>query len=99
MEYVSEALGCPIVSTLDEFNGEKVVSIKEMNVKDGITYLHTDEERGKLTRTCCIVVRGANKLIVEEAERSIRDGLCSIRSLLKAPALVPGGATVEVHLA
>lgn len=99
MEYVSEALGAPVVSTLEEFQAGKVVEIEEMSVKDGITYLQTSPRRGAATRTCCLVVRGANKLIVDEAERSIRDGLCSVRSLLKAPALVPGGATVEVHLA
>ena len=70
-----------------------------MSVKDGITYLKTDEKRGEDTKTCCFVIRGANKLIVDEAERSIHDAMCSIRSLIKAPFLVPGGATVEIHLA
>lgn len=99
LEYVSQALDCPVVSTLEEFLPEKVIKISEMKVKDGITYLLTDEERGQKTRTCCFVIRGANKLIVDEAERSIHDAMCSIRSLIKKPYLVPGGATAEIHVA
>lgn len=30
-----------------------------------------------------IVVRGSNKLVIEEAERSIHDALCVIRCLVK----------------
>jgi len=30
-----------------------------------------------------IVVRGSNKLVLEEAERSIHDALCVIRCLVK----------------
>lgn len=43
-----------------------------------------------------MVIRGANKLIVDEAERSVHDAMCSIRSLIKRPFLVPGGAVVEI---
>lgn len=46
--------------------------------------------------TVSIVVRGSNKLVMEEAERSIHDALCVIRCLVKkrwvGPAEV-GGAT------
>lgn len=34
-------------------------------------------------RTVTILVRGSNKLILEEAERSIHDALCVIRCLVK----------------
>lgn len=34
-------------------------------------------------RTVSIVVRGSNKLVMEEAERSIHDALCVIRCLVK----------------
>lgn len=34
-------------------------------------------------KTVCIVVRGSNKLVIEEAERSIHDALCVIRCLVK----------------
>lgn len=34
-------------------------------------------------KTVSIVVRGSNKLVLEEAERSIHDALCVIRCLVK----------------
>ncbi|CAL6111639.1 TCP-1_chaperonin subunit delta [Hexamita inflata] len=99
MEYVAAALDATIVATLDEFTEEKMTTIEEMKVDDGVTYLLTSEEKAKQTKTCCFVVRGANKLIVDEAERSIHDAMCSIRSLIKIPKLVPGGASIEVEIA
>ena len=34
-------------------------------------------------KTVSVVVRGSNKLVLEEAERSIHDALCVIRCLVK----------------
>lgn len=40
-------------------------------------------------KTVSIVVRGSNKLVIEEAERSIHDALCVIRCLVKKRSVVP----------
>lgn len=95
MEFCQQTLKCPIVATLEEFDEKKVVKIQEMRVEDGVTYLLTSEE----SKTCTFIVRGANKLILDEAERSVHDAMCSIRSLVKRPFLVPGGASVEIEIA
>ena len=34
-------------------------------------------------RTVSVVVRGSNKLVLEEADRSLHDALCVIRCLVK----------------
>ena len=34
-------------------------------------------------RTVSVLVRGSNKLVLEEADRSIHDALCVIRCLVK----------------
>lgn len=34
-------------------------------------------------KTVSVVVRGSNKLVLEEADRSIHDALCVIRCLVK----------------
>lgn len=46
-----------------------------------------------------IVVRGSNKLVLEEAERSLHDALCVIRCLFKQNAVLPGGGAPEIQLA
>ncbi|XP_006881093.1 PREDICTED: T-complex protein 1 subunit delta [Elephantulus edwardii] len=45
------------------------------------------------------VVRGSNKLVIEEAERSIHDALCVLRCLVKKRALIAGGGAPEIELA
>uniref|UniRef100_A0A5F8H5M4 T-complex protein 1 subunit delta n=1 Tax=Monodelphis domestica TaxID=13616 RepID=A0A5F8H5M4_MONDO len=49
--------------------------------------------------TVTIVVCGSNKLVIEEAERSIHDALCVIRCLVKKRALIAGGGAPEIELA
>lgn len=39
-------------------------------------------------KTVSIVVRGSNKLVIEEAERSIHDALCVIRCLVKKRSVI-----------
>ena len=43
-------------------------------------------------------MRGSNKLVLEEAERSSHDALCVIRCLVKNRALIAGGGAPEIEL-
>jgi len=38
-------------------------------------------------KTCSVLIHGANHLVLEEAERSLHDALCVIRSLVKKKLL------------
>ena len=46
-----------------------------------------------------MLVRGSNPLVIDEAERSLHDALCVIRSLVKSKALITGGGSVELEIA
>jgi len=48
-------------------------------------------------RSMTILVRGSNKLVLEEADRSLHDALCVVRSLVKEKFLVAGGGSAEVE--
>ncbi|KHJ94079.1 TCP-1/Cpn60 chaperonin family protein [Oesophagostomum dentatum] len=50
-------------------------------------------------QACSILLRGSNKLVLEEAERSLHDALCVIRCLVKKKALLPGGGAPEMEVA
>lgn len=50
-------------------------------------------------RTVSVLVRGVNRLVIDEAERSIHDALCVIRCLVKERALIAGGGAPEIELA
>lgn len=53
----------------------------------------------KQAKTVSILVRGSNPLVVDEAERSLHDALCVIRSLIKSHGLITGGGSTELEIA
>ena len=53
----------------------------------------------KSSKTISILVRGSNPLVIDEAERSLHDALCVIRSLIKSRGLITGGGSVELEVA
>ena len=48
--------------------------------------------------TITIIIRGSNKLVLEEADRSIHDALCVIRCLVKKRFLIAGGGAPETEV-
>uniref|UniRef100_A0A0M3IJ26 T-complex protein 1 subunit delta n=1 Tax=Ascaris lumbricoides TaxID=6252 RepID=A0A0M3IJ26_ASCLU len=46
-----------------------------------------------------ILLRGSNKLVLDEAERSLHDALCVLRCLVKKRMLVSGGGAPEMEVA
>ena len=50
------------------------------------------------SNTSTILVRGISDLVMDEAERSIHDALCVLRSLVKKRGIVPGGGAVEIEI-
>ena len=49
-------------------------------------------------RTCTIIMRGGAEQFIKEAERSLHDALCVVRSLVKNKSLTTGGGSVEVEV-
>ncbi|KAL9056155.1 MAG: hypothetical protein Q9162_003116 [Coniocarpon cinnabarinum] len=50
-------------------------------------------------RTVSLLVRGANSLVLDEAERSLHDAQCVVRCLVKKRAMVAGGGAPEIEIA
>ena len=51
------------------------------------------------SKTVSILVRGSNHLLLDEAERSLHDALCVVRSIVKRKSMVPGGSAPETEIA
>ncbi|VDM47528.1 unnamed protein product [Toxocara canis] len=47
-------------------------------------------------RAVTIFIRGGNKMIIDEAKRSINDALCVVRNLIKDNRVVYGGGAAEI---
>jgi len=48
------------------------------------------------TRAVTILIRGGNKMIIDEAKRSLHDALCVVRNLVKDNRVVYGGGAAEI---
>lgn len=46
--------------------------------------------------TCTIIIQGGSETVIEEAKRSVRDALCSIRNILLDEKIVYGGGSTEI---
>lgn len=48
------------------------------------------------TSVVTILVRGSNKMVVDEAKRSLHDAMCVVRNLIKDNRVVYGGGSAEI---
>eukprot|EP00914_Ancora_sagittata_P030869 GHVO01062262.1.p1 GENE.GHVO01062262.1~~GHVO01062262.1.p1 ORF type:complete len:281 (+),score=37.81 GHVO01062262.1:690-1532(+) len=99
IEFVCKSLNCRPAASLDHFSADI------LGTADVVEEIHTgDSKVTKVTgianggKTVSVLVRGSNKLVLEEADRSIHDALCVIRCLVKKRALIAGGGAPEIEL-
>ncbi|VBB27747.1 unnamed protein product [Acanthocheilonema viteae] len=101
IEFYSRILGCRPVASIDHFVPEALGSA------DLVEQIPTGGD-GKIIQVTgvqnpgqavSVLIRGSNKLVLEEAERSFHDALCVIRCLVKKRALLPGGGAPETEIA
>jgi T-complex protein 1 subunit delta len=61
---------------------------------------HVDQLTGikDMGNTVSVLCRGSNKLVIEEADRSLHDALCVIRCLVQKRFLIVGGGAPEVEV-
>jgi T-complex protein 1 subunit delta len=68
--------------------------VDEIRTSEGAcVQVHGVQHPGK---TVSILVRASNKLFLDEAERSLHDSLCVVRSLVKQRFLIAGGGAPEM---
>lgn len=99
MSFIAKSLGCKPVASPDHFTKDKLgeaTLAEETGTSGGrIIKITGVKNPGK---TVSILVRGANNLILEEAERSLHDALCVVRALVKERFLIAGGAAPEAEI-
>ena len=101
VEFVCKALGCRPIASLDHFVPEALASadVVEEVADSKILKVTGIQSASGAARTVSILLRGSNKMVLEEAERSLHDALCVIRCLVKKASLVPGGGAPETQMA
>ena len=99
VEFICRTLNCTPIAHPDALKSEKLgaaETAEEVTLSDG-SKLFRIEVRNAPTAT--ILVRGSSQLVVDEAERSMHDALCVIRSLVKNRGVVGGGGAIEIEVA
>ncbi|KAJ9668955.1 T-complex protein 1 subunit delta [Coniosporium apollinis] len=100
VEFICKSTGCKPIADIDSFTEDKLGSadlVEEVQVSGARIVKVTGVKAA--AQTVSIVVRGANPLILDEAERSLHDAHCVIRCLVKKKALLAGGGAPEIEIA
>lgn len=99
IEFVCKSIGCKPIASIDHFTPEFLASADLVEeVVTGSSKVVKITGAANPGKTMTVLVRGSNKLILEEAERSIHDALCVIRCLVKKRALIAGGGAPEIEV-
>lgn len=99
IEFICKALACKPIASLDHFTTDMLASadvVEEVATGTGKLVKVTGAQGAG--KTVCVFIRGSNKLVLEEADRSLHDALCVIRCLVKRKALIAGGGAPEIEL-
>ncbi|XP_017797695.1 PREDICTED: T-complex protein 1 subunit delta [Habropoda laboriosa] len=98
--FVCKTLGCRPIASLDHFVAENLVNAELCEeVQTGNSKFVKITKIQNPGPTVTVLVRGSNKLVLEEADRSLHDALCVVRCLVKQKALIAGGGAPEIELA
>jgi len=98
IELIAMATGGRIVPRFSELTPEKLGfagTVRELQfgtTKDRMLVIEDCEGSKAVT----IFIRGGNKMILEEAKRSLHDAICVVRNLVRDSRVVYGGGAAEI---
>eukprot|EP00054_Salpingoeca_dolichothecata_P031845 m.264776 g.264776 ORF g.264776 m.264776 type:complete len:535 (-) comp28242_c0_seq1:100-1704(-) len=98
IELIAIATGGRIVPRFSELTPQKLGlagRVRELQfgtTKDRMVVI----EECKNSKAVTLFIRGGNKMIIEEAKRSLHDAICVVRNLVKDNRIVYGGGAAEI---
>ncbi|KAL7427181.1 hypothetical protein ACHAXH_000567 [Discostella pseudostelligera] len=100
VEFVCRTLGCTPVPHVDSLSPEKLGSAEHVG---DVVLPGSGHKVVKFVgvanpgRTATVLLRGSNDLVLAEANRSVHDAQCVVRSLVKQRYLIAGGGAAETE--
>ena len=99
IEKLARATGAKIVTSIRDLKPESLGYadlVEERKVgNDKMVFI----EGAKNPRSVTILLRGANDMLLDEAERNLNDVLHGLRNIMREPKILGGGGAPEVELA
>lgn len=102
VDFIARTLNLQPIAHVDHFTPEK---LGKAALAEEVTIAGSSSKVVKFTgivnmgRTITILMRGSNKLVLDEADRSVHDALCVVRSLVKKRFMIAGGGAPEAECA
>jgi thermosome len=99
MKKLAKATGGKPVTNIDSLSKSdlgfaEIVEERKIG-NDKMTFI----EGCKNPHAVAILIRGADKRFIDEAERSLHDALCVVRDVVQEPKIVAGGGAPEMEIA
>ncbi|PSK34098.1 T-complex protein 1 subunit epsilon [Elsinoe australis] len=98
IELIAIATNGRIVPRFEDLSAEKLGKagiVREMSFGTTREKMLVIEECAN-SRAVTVFVRGSNKMIIDEAKRSLHDALCVVRNLVRDNRIVYGGGAAEI---
>ena len=102
IEFISKTLNLLPVAHVDHFSPNKLGSaslVEEVSVGSSGSQVVKFTGIQNMGQTVTILMRGSNKLVLDESDRSLHDALCVVRSLVKKRYMIAGGGAGEAECA
>eukprot|EP00823_Brevimastigomonas_motovehiculus_P004436 TRINITY_DN293_c0_g1_i1.p1 TRINITY_DN293_c0_g1~~TRINITY_DN293_c0_g1_i1.p1 ORF type:complete len:551 (+),score=135.90 TRINITY_DN293_c0_g1_i1:46-1698(+) len=100
VEFICQTLGCIPIADVTQVATSKLGQsdkVDEISTSGGkIIKITGVKNPGK---TVSVLIHGSNRLVLDEAERSLHDALCVARCLVKQRSMLPGGGAPEIEMA
>ena len=101
VEFICRTLGCAPIAHVDALSADKLGGAEHVG---DVVMPGSGHKVVKFTgvknpgKTMTVLLRGSNDLVLAEANRSIHDAQCVVRSLVKKRYLIAGGGAPEVEV-
>ena len=99
VEFICRTIDAKPIASPDGFTSEKCGTAKVVEQIDtGENKLVIMRGVPNTGKTVTVLLKGSNNFMLEEAERSLHDALCAIRSLVRRKAVITGGGAPEIEV-
>jgi T-complex protein 1 subunit delta len=100
IEFICRTLGCQPVAHPDQLTADKLGAaerVTDVFMEGGSTKVVKFTGVLNPGKTMTVLLRGSNEFVLAEAERSLHDAQCVVRSLVKKRFLIAGGGAAETQ--
>jgi T-complex protein 1 subunit delta len=101
IDFICRTLGCTPIAHFDQCTPEKLGSaalVEDVWMEGGANRVVKFTGVANPGRTCTVLLRGSNDLVLREAARSLHDAQCVVRCLVQQRALTAGGGAAEAEI-